>query len=203
MLPPSQYRPLAPAIPSPSDCSPFHGGSGKALCRADEPILHVTEQVNGTDPGAGSRIADVELSVAACLVAEGCNLGFSPVVKPGNPAFSRDRVSHIDQNYLRAETLQAANARLIAAQADTNIAQAWGGGLVASVDGLRFVVPVQTINAGPNPKYWGTRRGVTWLNAINDQVAGLGAVLGPGTVRDSLYVLDCLLTSTAALAPSW
>jgi hypothetical protein len=30
-------------------------------------------------------------------------------------------------------------------------------------------------------------------DAVRDQVAGLGAVLVPGTVRDSLYVLDCLL----------
>jgi len=164
-------------------------------------FTHLTEQVTGVDPGSESRIVDVELSVAACLVAEGCNLGFSPVVKPGNSAFSRDRLSHVDQNYLRAETLQATNARLIAAQAGIDIARLWGGGLVTSVDGLRFVVPVQTINAGPNPKYWGTRRGVTWLNAINDQVAGLGAVLVPGTVRDSLYVLDCLLNLDGGARP--
>lgn len=98
----------------------------------------------------------------------------------------------MDQNYLRAETLSAANARLIAAQADIGTVRLWGGGLVASVDGLQFVVPVQAINAGPNPKYLGPRRGVTWLNA-HDQVTRLGVVLVPGTVRDSLYVLDCLL----------
>jgi TnpA family transposase len=164
-------------------------------------FTHVTEQVTGNDTGADTRMADVELSVAACLVAEGCNLGFAPVVKPGNPAFSRDRLSHVDQNYLRAETLSAANARLITAQADIGIARLWGGGLVASVDGLRFVVPVQTINAGPNPKYFGLRRGVTWLNAVSDQVAGLGAVLVPGTVRDSLYVLDCLLNLDGGARP--
>jgi hypothetical protein len=30
---------------------------------------------------------------------------------------------------------------------------------------------------------------VTWLNAVNDQFAGIGAVVVPGTVRDSLYIL--------------
>jgi hypothetical protein len=68
-------------------------------------------------------------------------------------------------------------------------------GLVASVDGLRFVVPVATINAGPNPHYFGMRRGATWLNAVNDRYSGIGAIVVPGTVRDSLYVLDLLLTS--------
>jgi TnpA family transposase len=34
---------------------------------------------------------------------------------------------------------------------------------------------------------------VTWLNAVNDQVAGIGAVVVPGTMRDSLHILDTLL----------
>ena len=41
-----------------------------------------------------------------------------------------------------------------------SLAQAWGGGEVASADGLRFVVPVRTINAGPNPGYFGVGWGV-------------------------------------------
>jgi hypothetical protein len=49
----------------------------------------------------------------------------------------------------------AANAILIEAQRNVPIVASWGGGLLASVDGLRFVVPVQTINAGPSPKYFG------------------------------------------------
>ena len=32
---------------------------------------------------------------------------------------------------------------------------------VASADGMRFVVPVRTVHAGPNPKYFGIGRGVT------------------------------------------
>jgi len=58
-----------------------------------------------------------------------------------------------------------------------------------SVDGLRFVVPKQTINAGPSPKYYHFKRGITWLNAVNDQVAGIGQMVVPGTPRDSLHIL--------------
>jgi Domain of unknown function (DUF4158)/Tn3 transposase DDE domain len=100
---------------------------------------------------ARARMEDLPISVAAVLVAEACNIGFRPVVKPSVPALTRDRLSHVDQNYVRAETHTAANARLIDFQARIGLAQLWGGGLVASVDGLRFVVPVATINAGPNP----------------------------------------------------
>ena len=59
---------------------------------------------------------DLATSLAAVLVAQGCNLGFAPIVKPGHPALTRDRLSHVAQNYVRAETLAAANARLISAQ---------------------------------------------------------------------------------------
>jgi TnpA family transposase len=50
--------------------------------------------------------------------------------------------------------LVAANAKLVATQNDLALAQAWGGGEVASADGLRFVVPIKTVHAGPNPKYF-------------------------------------------------
>ncbi len=49
------------------------------------------------------------------------------------------------------------------------------------------------------PRYFGQRRGLTWLNAINDQVAGIGAVVVPGTMRDPLQIL--VATPHAAKSP--
>lgn len=143
--------------------------------------------------GSGPRMSDLPVSVAAVLISQACNVGLTPVVADGHPALTRDRLGHVDANYIRAETHTAANALLIEAQVNIPVARSWGGGLLASVDGLRFVVPVRTINAAPNPKYFGHGRGLTWFNAVNDQVAGIGAVVVPGTVRDSLYVLDTML----------
>ena len=142
---------------------------------------------------SNARMDDLPRSVAAMLVAEACNVGLTPVIAEGHPALTRDRLGHVDANYLRSETHAAANAVLIKAQGEIPVARVWGGGLLASVDGLRFVVPVRTINAAPNPKYFGRGRGLTWFNAVNDQVAGIGATVVPGTVRDSLYVLDTIL----------
>ncbi len=78
----------------------------------------------------------------------------------------------------------------ISAQAAVPIVKFWGEGLLASVDGLRFVVPVRTVSAAPSPKYFGFKRGITWLNAVNNQVAGIGQMVVPGTPRDSLHILD-------------
>lgn len=139
---------------------------------------------------------------AQLLVAQGCNIGLTPVIDPNNKALTRSRLSHVDQDYVHADTTAAANAALITAQSSIELAQMRGGGLLASVDGLRFVVPVKSINTGPSPKYYGYKWGVTWLNAVNDQVAGIGATVVHGTPRDSLYTVDTLLnrstTPTAA-----
>ena len=63
-------------------------------------------------------------------------------------ALKRDRLFWVDQNYIRDETLRAANARLVSAHNQIPLVQAWGGGEIASADGLRFVVPVRTAHAG-------------------------------------------------------
>nr|WP_179419790.1 Tn3 family transposase [Streptomyces sp. TLI_235] len=52
---------------------------------------------------------------------------------------------------------------------------------------------VKSLHAGLSPRYFGLRRkGATWLNVVNDQVVGLGGVVVPGTLRDSLFILDAL-----------
>ncbi|MFJ4884646.1 Tn3 family transposase [Streptomyces sp. NPDC088731] len=138
--------------------------------------------------------------MVALLVSEACNIGLAPVVNPGCEALTRARLVH-NQHYLRADTIAAANAPLIAAQADIPIVRHWGEGLLASVDGLRFQVPVRTINAAPSPKCFGFKRGITWLNAVNDQVAGIGQMVVPGTPRDSLHILDALLNLDGGVKP--
>ena len=105
-------------------------------------------------------------SPRAVLLAEACNTGLEPLVRHETQSLRRDRLSWVSQNYLRDETLRAANARLVAAQTGIPLARAWGGGEVASADGLRFVVPVRTVHAGPNPKYFGIGRGVTYYCAV-------------------------------------
>jgi TnpA family transposase len=148
-----------------------------------------------------ARVADLPISLCAVLLAEACNIGLEPVVRSDIPALTRSRLSWVQQNYLRAETLTRANAQLVDTQATIPLAQAWGGGEVASADGLRFVVPVRTINAGPNRKYFNAERGVTYYNFTSDQFTGFHAIVIPGTLRDSMYILDGLLEHQTRLRP--
>jgi Tn3 transposase DDE domain len=119
------------------------------LCNADfaSRFTHVSEHA--------SRVSDLSVSICAVLIAEACNIGLEPLVRADVPALRRARLSWVNQNFIRNETLTDANACLVAAQNYIPLVQAWGGGEVASADGLRFVVPVRTLHAGPNPKYFG------------------------------------------------
>jgi len=100
-----------------------------------------------------ARVGDLPVSVCAVLLAEACNIGLDPVVRSDVAALTQGRLNWVQQNYIRAETLIRANAPLVDTQSTLPLAQAWGGGEVASADGLRFVVPIRTLNAGPNRKY--------------------------------------------------
>jgi TnpA family transposase len=156
-------------------------------------FTHVNEQHAG--------IRDLATSVCAVLLAEACNIGLEALVDESEPSLTRARLSWTQQNYVRAETLSRANACLVDHHATLALAKRWGGGEVASVDGLRFMVPVRTLNAGPNPKYFGLSKGITYLNYTSDQFTGFHGLVIPGTLRDSLYILDGLLEQETNLEP--
>jgi len=71
-------------------------------------------------------MAGLATSLVALLVAEACNIGLTPVTNPHYPQLTRSRLSHVDQNYLRGDMIAAANATLMAAQAQIPLAQHYG-----------------------------------------------------------------------------
>jgi len=161
---------------------------------ADE-FTHVSE--------ASARVDDLHISICAVLLAEACNIGLEPLIQSQVPALTRHRLSWVKQNYIRAETLIAANARLVDYQSSLPLANRWGGGDVASADGLRFVTRAKTIYSGPNPKYFPKGgRGITWYNFMSDQFSGFHGIVIPGTLRDSIYVLEGLLEQQTGLRPT-
>ena len=72
-------------------------------------------------------------------------------------------MSWVGHNDLRSATHAAANVRLVDFHTPLPLAQAWGGGEMASVDAMCFVIPVATINAAYNPPLL---RPATWLHAV-------------------------------------
>jgi TnpA family transposase len=203
------HLPKLSAIPDPPSLTDLRKRVAAMLPRVDLPevILEVMSWIPGFTaaftPASGgrSRLDDLHVSVAACLTAQALNIGYAPVAKRGAPALEPARLAHVAGSYLSAEAFSRANAPLIEAQAGIPFAQALGGGLVAAIDGMRFVVPVPSIYARPNRKYFGPRRGVTWLNMINDQAAGLGGRVVQGTIRDSLHMIDVWFSQDGGQRP--
>ena len=178
------------------------------LPRVDLPevLLEVHEKTGFLDAfnhahEEGARADNVTTSLCAVLVAMACNIGLRPLQRKDTPALTKHRLAWIKQHYIRAETLVESNACLVNAQKNVTIAQAWGGGEVASADGLRFVVPVKTLNSGPNRKYFNSGRGITYYNFVSDLFAGFHGLVVTGTLRDSLVVLVGLLEQRTGLRP--
>ena len=154
---------------------------------------------NDQEPGA--KLGDLATSLCAVLVAQACNVGYKPLVDESNPALREARLRYVAQRYLRPETLAAANARIVDFHAKLPLAERWGGGEVASIDGLRFVVPRRTIHAAYNRRYFDRRRGVTLLGTTADHYAGLHTVVITGTQPDAPYILDGLLDPQTSVRP--
>ena len=59
---------------------------------------------------------------------------------------------------------------LVKAHNELSITSLWGDGTMAAADGIRFVVPIKTLHSGPNPKYFGGGKGITWYNLLSDKI---------------------------------
>ena len=199
------------AAPEPAGFGTVHDAVARMLPRIDYPelLLEVHGHTGMFDAfghisGSHVRRDDLDITLAALTVARSCNVGLVPVTKAGTPALTYQRLTGVEKGYFHGEGIAAASARLVAAQARIGITADWGGGLVASADGMRFVVPVRSLYARPSPLYFGRGkrpRGATWLNVVSDKVMGLGGLVVPGTLRDALYILDAIHRLHAAEHP--
>ena len=140
MIRPASSR-LKPPLPRACRGKPARTFAGGAHANRVRGQIHASE--------GGARADDVATSICAVLLAEACNTRVEPLIRLDRPPLRRSRLSWVRQNYIRAETLTRANAALVAAQNRVPLARSWGGGNVASADGLRSVVPIRTIHSGP------------------------------------------------------
>ena len=152
---------------------------------------------------AGTETRDPGLpeTLSGLLVSESCNVGLTPVADETRRPLKRERLNWVAHNHLRSATHAAANTRLVDYHTPLPLAQAWGGGEMASADGMRFVIPVSTIHAAYNPRYFGRQRGSTLYSWMADSYTVFAQKLIPGTQRDSLHVLDGLLANQTGIRP--
>ncbi|MGW7068678.1 Tn3 family transposase [Streptomyces sp. NPDC054855] len=101
--------------------------------------------------GSEARLKDLHVTIATLLVAPSCNVGYTPVIgaadarKYGCLPQSTRRICDWRRTGRRTPPWSTARRR-------SRSRRVWSCGLVASVDGMRFVVPVPSAYALPNPK---------------------------------------------------
>ncbi len=148
------------ADPEPASLVTLRGEVERLLPEVE--IVNLPLEVHGWTgfPGEYTHMAGTETrepglpeTLSALLVSEACNVGLTPVADETYPPLSRARLNWVAHNYLRSATHAAANARLAGYHTPLPLAQAWGGGEMASVDGMRFVIPVAAIHVVCNPRY--------------------------------------------------
>ena len=146
-----------------------------------------------------SKMKDLDISICAVLMAEACNIGYEPLIKNNEPALSRGRLSWVQQNYFSSENIGKSNARLVDYHTELPLTQKIGSGDIVSGDGIRFACAVKSVNSGPNKKYF-KERGLTYYNLTSGQFTGPNGLCVPGTLKDSLYVLDVITQQQTKLA---
>ena len=135
------------ALPEPASLNTLRERVDALMPAADLPdlVLEVAAKTgfidaftNDQEPNA--QLRDLKTSLCAVLVAQACNVGYTPLVDESNPALREARLRYVAQRYLRPETVAAANARIVDVHARLELAERWGGGEVAS-QGRSLEVP--------------------------------------------------------------
>ncbi len=121
-------------------------------------------------------------SASAVLMAEACNIGLEPLIRSNVPALTRHRLNWTKANYLRAETITSANARLVDFQATLPLAQIW----VEEKWHLQMECALLRQSEQSMPDRTANTLVITEdhrYNFVSDQYSGFHGIVIPGTLR--------------------
>ncbi|MGL4609988.1 MAG: Tn3 family transposase [Trueperaceae bacterium] len=142
---------------------------------------------------------DVLLHLYACVLAQGCNLGFSYMSH--STGLDYHALRDCNSWFMTQNNLDRAMTLLVNKHHDLPFCSRWGGGMLSSSDGQRFPMSKKgkTLLARHNPRYFGLHKGVTFYTWTSDQFSQYGSKAIPTTVRDATYVLDAILDNESEL----
>lgn len=148
---------------------------------------------------SGSRQDPDMLSFYACILAQGCNLGFAYMARSSGLDYHALRA--YSDAYLTEDNLKNALTILVDQHHALPFSDRWGSGMLSSSDGQRFPMTRtgKTLRARHNPRYFGLHKGVTFYTWTSDQFSQYGSKAIPATVRDATYVLDAVLDNETEL----
>lgn len=138
--------------------------------------------------------------ILACVVAMGTNMGLWKMAEVSGLGHSA--LTTTARNFLRAETLHAANDAISNATAALSMFDQYdiGGTTHSSSDGQRIETQIPTINARHGSKYFGLKKGVSAYTLVANHVPCNARIIGTHE-HESHFVFDILHNNTTDIQP--
>lgn len=138
--------------------------------------------------------------ILACIVAMGTNMGLGKMAEVSGLGYPSMLTAA--RNYLRLETLHAANDAITNAMAALPVFHLYDiqDALHSSSDGQRMETQIDTINARHSPKYFGLHQGVSAYTLVANHVPINAKIIGTHE-HESHYVFDVLYNNTSDIKP--
>ncbi len=152
--------------------------------------------------GAQSKSRAHEYDLLAILVGNATNQGVYGIAQISDRTY--DQLSTIQANYLRLETLNAANDRINNATAKLPIFKHYNiqeDIIHASADGQKFEARRETFKTRYSSKYFGTQKGVSAISLIANHAAINARVIGANE-HESHYIFDLLMSNHSEIVPA-
>ncbi len=139
-------------------------------------------------------------TILACIVALGTNMGLWKMADVCGLSYTA--LMTAARNYLRLETLHAANDAITNATARLAVFSLYDiqDVLHSSSDGQRFETQIDTINARHAPKYFGLHKGVSAYTLVANHVPINAKIIGTHE-HESHFVFDVLYNNTSDVKP--
>ena len=138
--------------------------------------------------------------ILACIVAMGTNMGLWKMAEVSSLDYPS--MTTTARNYLRLETVRAANDAITNATAKLPAFHLYDiqDKVHSSSDGQRMETQIDTINARHSPKYFGLQKGVSAYTLVANHVPINAKIIGTHE-HESHYVLDLLYNNTSDIKP--
>ncbi len=138
--------------------------------------------------------------ILACIVAMGTNMGLWKMAEVSGLSYSA--LLTTARNFLRAETLHAANDAISNATAALPVFQAYDihHQKHSSSDGQHIVTQIDTINARHSSKFFALKKGVNAITLAMNHVPINAKIIGAHE-HESHFVFDILYNNTTEIKP--
>jgi TnpA family transposase len=170
-----------------------------------EQLLMEVDQLTGFSrhftpvQGHQSRPPHFYKTLMAALISQATNLGvvsMSASVKD----ITVDMLRHVLHDFVREETLTAANAEIVNRHHDLPLSAVHGTGTLSSSDAQRFGIRASSLLASYYPRYYGYyEKAIGIYTHVSDQYSVFSTKVISCSPREALYVLDGLLENNTIL----